>query len=94
MIATTAWEFRCMVHANKNGFDCCAVDFSRHNLEAFQNIITDPTYYPDRTDIKGKGVLSFPRMLKIIHRIIAYTFHHHKDIFNKYEEKYYLNEKK
>jgi hypothetical protein len=92
MITTKDWEFWCMVHGNKNGFDCCAVDYSKHNLETFQNLLTDPSFYPDRTNIKGKDPLAFPQIFKNSHRIIAHTYHH-KDIFNKYEEKYRLNEK-
>jgi hypothetical protein len=93
MIATPDWEFRCMVDPNKNGFECCPVDYFTHNLETFQNILSDRTYYPDRTNIKGKCVLAFPQMCKKIHKIIAHIYHHHKNLFNKYEEKYHLNER-
>jgi hypothetical protein len=93
MIATSDWQFLCMVHGGKNGNECWAIDYCRHNLEAYQNILSDFSFYPDRTKIKGKGVLVFPQMLKNIHRIIAHTYYYHKDIFNKYEEKYRLNER-
>jgi hypothetical protein len=93
MTATSDWEFRCMVHPNKNGFECCPVDYSVHNLDTFQNLLTNPSFYPDRSKIKGKGVLAFPKMFKNMHRMIAHICHHHKDLFNKYEEKYLLNER-
>jgi hypothetical protein len=44
-------------------------------------------------DIKGRSVLAFPQIFKNIHRIIAHIYHHHRDLFNKYEEKYHLNER-
>jgi hypothetical protein len=93
MIVTENWEFRCMVQVNKNGFDCFAVDYCKHNLEMFQTILTNPSFYPNRSDITGKGPSSFPKMLKNMYRIIAHTNYHHKDLFNKYEEKYRLNER-
>jgi hypothetical protein len=32
-------------------------------------------------------------MFKTFHRIIAHVYHHHKDLFNKYENKCRLNER-
>jgi hypothetical protein len=93
MTATSDWEFRCMVHPPKSGLDCCAVDYFIHNLDTFQNILGNQSFYPDRSNIKGKGPLAFPQMFKRIHRMIALIYHHHKDLFNKYEEKYSLNER-
>jgi hypothetical protein len=93
MTATSDWEFRCMVHPGKNGFECCTVDYSIRNLDTYQCLLANRSFYPDRTDIKGKRVLAFPRMFKVMHRMIAHIYHHHKDIFNKYEEKYCLNER-
>jgi hypothetical protein len=93
MTATKEWEFRCMVHINKNGCECCEVDYFTHNLDTFQNILGNQSFYPDRNDIKGKGPLVFPQMFKRIHRMIAHIYYNHKDLFNKYEEKYRLNER-
>jgi hypothetical protein len=93
MIATKEWEFRCMVHPGKNRFECCPVDYYRHNLEAFQSFLTNNSFYPDRSDITGKGPLAFPQIFKVIHRMIAHIYYNHKDLFNKYEEKYRLNER-
>jgi hypothetical protein len=93
MATTSDWEFRCMVHPNKNGFECCAVDYCIHNLDTFQCLQGNKSFYPDRTDIQGRSVLAFPRMFKVMHRMIAHIYHNHKDLFNKYEEKYHLNEK-
>jgi hypothetical protein len=93
MTTTEDWQFLCMVRAGKKGNECWEIDYCRHNLEAFQNILSDRTYYPDRTSTKRKGVVVFPQMFKNIHRIIAHTYYQHKDIFNKYEEKYHLNER-
>jgi hypothetical protein len=93
MTVGSDWEFRCMVHPNKNGFECCPIDYYLHNLDTFQNILTDRSFYPDRTDIQGRGVLAFPRMFKVMHRMITHIYHHHKELFNKYEEKYQLNER-
>jgi hypothetical protein len=93
MTATSDWEFRCMVHPPKNGFECCAVDYCLHNLDTLQLLLTDCSFYPDRTNITGKGPLAFPQMFKRIHRMIAHIYHHHKELFNKYEEKYRLNER-
>jgi hypothetical protein len=93
MTATPDWEFRCMAHPNKNGFECCAVDYCIHNLEMFQTLLTNPSFYPDRIDVQGRSALAFPKMLKNMHRIIALIYYNHKDLFNKYEEKYRLNER-
>jgi hypothetical protein len=93
MTATSDWEFWCMVHPGKNGFECCPVDYFTHNLDTFQNIQGNQSFYPDRTDIQGKGVLAFPQMFKRIHRMIAHIYYNHKELFNKYEEKYRLNER-
>jgi hypothetical protein len=93
MIATENWEFRCMVYPNKTRFECCPVDCYRHNLEIFQTLLTNPSFYPNRSDIKGKGPLAFPQMFKVMHRMIAHIYYNHKDLFNKYEEKYRLNER-
>jgi hypothetical protein len=93
MTAGRDWEFWCMVHPNKNGFECCPVDYWIHNLEMFQTLLTNPYFYPDRTDIKGKGPLAFPQMFKNSHRMIAHIYYNHKNLFNKYEEKYRLNER-
>jgi hypothetical protein len=88
MTAGSDWKFLCMVHNNKKGIQCCPVDYCMHNLESFQKLLTDHSYYCDRINIKGKGVQVFPQIFKFIHRIIAYTYYTHKDFFNKYEEKY------
>jgi hypothetical protein len=93
MIATKEWEFRCMAHPNKKGFECCPVDYYRHYLETFQSLLTNPSFYPNRSDIKGKGPLPFPQMFKVMHRMIAHIYYNHKELFNKYEEKYRLNER-
>jgi hypothetical protein len=93
MIATKDWEFWCMAHPGKNGFECCTIDYCMHNLDTFQGLLTNPSFYPDRTDIQGRSVQAFPQMFKNMHRIIAHIYHHHKDLFNKYEEKYCLNER-
>jgi hypothetical protein len=60
MIAPKYWEFRCMVHPNKNGFEYCPVDYYRHNLEIFQSLLSNPSFYPNRSDITGKHPLAFP----------------------------------
>jgi hypothetical protein len=93
MIATSNWEFRCMAHPGKNGFECCAVDYCLHYLDTFQCLLGNPSFYPDRTDIQGRSVQAFPQMFKRIHRMIAHIYHNHKDLFKKYEEKYRLNER-
>jgi hypothetical protein len=93
MTATEDREFRCMMHPNENGFECCTVDYCIHNLDTYQCLLTNRSFYPDRSDITRKGVLAFPRMFKVIHRMIAHIYHNHKDLFNKYEEKYRLNER-
>jgi hypothetical protein len=93
MTATEDWEFRCMVHINKNGCECCPVDYFTHNLDTFQTLLANRSFFPDRTNIIGKGPLAFPQMFNNIHRMIAHIYHHHKDLFNKYEEKYRLNER-
>jgi hypothetical protein len=93
METTSDWELPCMVHPGKNGFECCPIDYFIHNLDTFQNILGNPSFYPDRTDIQGKDVLAFPQMFKRIHRMIAHIYYNHKDLFNKYEEKYRLNER-
>jgi hypothetical protein len=93
MTATKEWEFRCMVHPNKGGLDCCAIDYFTHNLDTFQCLLTNLSFYPDRNNIQGRSALAFPQMFKRIHRMIAHIYHHHKDLFNKYEEKYRLNER-
>jgi hypothetical protein len=93
MIATSDWEFGCMVHPGKNGFECCPVDYFIHNLDTFQTLLTNPSFYPDKSDIQRKGVLAFPSIFKRIHRMIAHIYHHHKNLFNKYEEKYRLNDR-
>jgi hypothetical protein len=91
--AGTDWEFLCTMHGGKNGKECCAIDYCVHNLDSFQNILSDRTYYPDRSNIVGKCALAFPQMLKNIHRIIAYTYYSHKILFDKYEKKYCLNKR-
>jgi hypothetical protein len=64
MSATKEWEFRCMVYLNKNGFECCAVDYFTHNLDTFQCFLTNLSFYPDRTNIIGKGPLPFLKCSK------------------------------
>jgi hypothetical protein len=93
MIASKDWEFWCMAHPGKNGLECCPVDYFIHNLEMFQTLLTNPSFYPNRAAIKEKSPLAFPRMFKVMHRMIAHIYHNHKDLFNKYEEKYRLNER-
>jgi hypothetical protein len=93
MTATKEWEFRCTVDPNKNGFECCPVDYFTHNLDTFQCLLTNPSFFPDRTDMQGKGVLAFPQMFKRIHRMIAHIYYNHENLFKKYEEKYRLNER-
>jgi hypothetical protein len=93
MTATPDWEFRCMVHGGKKGNECCAIDYCMHNLDTFQNILGNQSFYPERSNIKGRIVLAFPQMFKNIHRMIAHTYYSHNDLFNKYEEKYRLNKR-
>jgi hypothetical protein len=92
MTATEDWQFLCMVHPGKNGFECCAVGYCIHNLDTFQCLVTNPSFFPSRSDIKGQAPLAFPQMFKVMHRMIAHIYNH-KDLFNKYEEKYRLNER-
>jgi hypothetical protein len=87
------WEFLCIVHGGKKGMQYCPVNNCAHNLESFQTLLTDRFFYWDRGDIKGKTVQAFLQMFKNIHRMIAYTYYSHKVIFNKYEQKYRLNER-
>jgi hypothetical protein len=75
MIATENLVFQCMAHPGKNGFECCPVDYCIYNLEMFQTLLTNPSFYPNRSDIKGKGPLAFPQMFKRIHRMIAHIYH-------------------
>jgi hypothetical protein len=93
MTAGLDWEFLRKVHNNKKGTGCCPVDYCMHNLESFQRLLADRSFYCDRADIKGRSVLTFPQMFKYIHRMITHTYYSHKDHFNKYEEKYRLNER-
>jgi hypothetical protein len=44
MIATKEWEFQCMAHPAKNGFECCPIDYCVHNLETYQTILTNPSF--------------------------------------------------
>jgi hypothetical protein len=87
------WEFFCVLYGGKNGFECCPVDYCIHNLEMFQTLLTNPSFYPNSSDITGKGPLAFPKILKNMHRMIAHIYHNYKDLFNKYEEKYGFNER-
>jgi hypothetical protein len=80
MIATSAWEFRCMVHPNKNGFECCPIDYCLHNLDTFQTLLANHSFYSDRSNIIGKGPLAFPQIFKRIHRMIAHMYNHHKGL--------------
>jgi hypothetical protein len=92
MTAGQDWEFLCVLHGKK-GTHCCPVDYCVHNLETIQNLLSDRTYFCFKRDIKGRSVLALPQMFKNIHRMIAHTCYYHKDVFNKYEEKYHLNER-
>jgi hypothetical protein len=93
MIATEDWEFWCMAHPDKNGFECCPVDYCMYNLDMFQTLLTNPSFYPNRSNITGKGPLAFPKMFKVMHIMIAHIYHNYKDLFNKYDEKYHLNKR-
>jgi hypothetical protein len=93
MTEGTDWEFLCTMHGGKNGKECCAIDYCVHNLDSFQALLTNPSFYTDRSNIVGKCALAFPQMFKKIHRIIAHTYYSHKILFDKYEEKYCLNER-
>jgi hypothetical protein len=86
MTASQDWQFLCIVYGTKKENECCVIDYYRHNLEAYQNILTDRSFYCERTDIKGRSVLVFPQMFKNIHKMIAHTYYNYKDVFNKYEE--------
>jgi hypothetical protein len=74
MTATKEWEFWCMVHPNKNELECCPVDYFTHNLDTFQSLLTNPSFFPDRSNITGKGPLAFPQMFKRINRMIAHIY--------------------
>jgi hypothetical protein len=91
MTAGLDLEFLCMVDNNNKGIHCCPVDYCMHNLESFQKLLINSSFYYDRGDIKGKSMLAFPRMFKNMDRMIANTINSHKDIFNKYEERNHLN---
>jgi hypothetical protein len=92
MTAGLDWEFLCVIHGKK-GTHCCPIDSCVHNLETIQNLFTDRSFFYDRGNIKGRSVIAFSQMFKNIHRMIAHTYYSHKDIFNKCEEKFHLNEK-
>jgi hypothetical protein len=61
-----------------------------HNLEAFQKLLTDRSFYCDRGDIKGRKVEAFPQMFKNVHRMIPHIYYSHKDLFNKCKNERYL----
>jgi hypothetical protein len=92
MTAVLEWEFLCVLHGEK-GKQRCPANYCIPNLESVQSLLIDYFFFYDRGDIKGKSVLAFPQIFKNIYRMIVHTFYSHKDIINKYEEKYHLKER-
>jgi hypothetical protein len=54
------WEYICMNHGSGKNFNCCAIDYCIHTLDATMPLLTNPIFYPDRDNIRNHSAKALP----------------------------------
>jgi hypothetical protein len=80
MTAEKNWEYNFMNYGKQN-LNYCAIYCCLHTLDTTMILLTNPTHFSNRENIREYSALVFPRMMRYLCRILAHIYYHHRKQF-------------
>ncbi|KAG9391745.1 Mob1/phocein [Carpediemonas membranifera] len=78
------WVFLCAAH--KTPQQCSAIDYMAHTVDATSTVLNSINYFPSRVTIHSKGHKLFASMARRLARVFAHVYHHHREVFEDFED--------
>ena len=61
-----------------------------HNLDHSTRILQDPSTFANRFEVPREAVKTFESILRRLYRIFSHTYHHHKSVYDQFEQRTWL----
>jgi hypothetical protein len=85
-------EYKCMSHG-KQTLNFCAIDYCLHTLDTTIPLLTNPSYFSDRGNIRDHSAKALLPIVRYLYKMLEHIYYHHRKIFDSLQHRYRIDER-